>query len=764
MREDNTKASKAAAAATRGRSETPSRKQRLKTSIRPSASRFASPPKMRERFDTALSRKKKRASLSPIKSRQQPETTSTMSPNNSNRLPSDQPEVSSKLKRIQQEAKELGDIVQQLSQELSKSMSGEGHLVSSKQHQETELRQDDDGDDEEEEQKTEHRSNLSVYHQVTREEGEDDSESRVAISSVEDESTDVGVEVSIMEPSFDADNEQSDDSSCDDNDDDVGDDVGTVEDIDDGGGDAKAEKETDQRNEHQEGELDDGEGDDDDKAAQSGHSSIVFNFSGISQTRSTELTVGRSVEVAEPITAGSAKNSEEEFELLFAQIRKIVNRMSESSLTPKHANHGHGSSDAESAFHQYYFSAKTLTSVFNTGDELSFSMHAQIMKHISTLDVDSTLEQKRGVVKDLFHMGIRVATEIPKEVLPADAHDAFLGEAPVADRKDASINDSTNDGAHSNMETESISKESVSLEESDSSDSDSSDDIDKRWEEYRAKYMARRTPTSSDEVDDRWDKFRERALAADVAKCDSGALSSGSDFESDLIQDCVETGMPSPRQTKSWGGVEAPATPTLEKCATEHKKPLDPIVTDKHSLDNQEPESLSSPSDECSTEMPPVPLLRRHGQPDDEGGEQPFVARRVATPDNSYEDTSTESNKFRILQDTPHPQENEAKDGEGTKTKPGQSPEPEPQSIEKSDSDTVSSELSAVNHFKNLSTSGRKDPNSLHELDASDRPIEVQSSIADNSRDASRSGSEREKLLGPFGPIELLREAVGSCS
>jgi hypothetical protein len=598
-----------------------------------------------------------------------------------------------------------------------------------------EIRQD-------QEQKTAHRSNVSEDRLTATidDSKTGSSDDIVHFSSYEGESTEVGIEVSVKGPS------SVDDSSC----------SGSVEGGDDGHQDLKRDPSGDR--------------------ASSGHSSIVFNFSGISKTRSTELTVGGT-----RVVPRAASTSTTEFQRLFDEIDKIVTRLSEGNHTPKHANHGNTTSQADSAFHQYYFSAKTLTSIYNTGGELSFTMHAQIMKQIGALDADSALEQKREIVKDLFKMGIRVTPEPPKEVESTDLQqDHSLGEDPAVNREDRSIDGSEDSGENN----------SALLEES---ESDSSDDIDKRWEAYRAKYMARCTPTSSDEVDDRWEKLRERALAGGVEKCDSGALSSTSNFERDLILDCIETGLPSPRHTQNWRGIKTPPRQSKNEKVAEGQEPLDAPASQKHLVQGKKQGDLSTPSDE-SSEVPPVSSLRRHGQPepDDECDYQPSRVRRTPSLKSSCELVDLHhdvhiSNVEQSVEEKGMANQDEHCQAELNllDTKRDISPEipkNQPQGIwralDESDSATVASELSsdgAVNHFKSLSRSGRQvcshenGSKEKEDIGISDQSIEEglnseYKKSADGSESTSKQGSEKSIK----GPIRFLREvlssATGSCT
>jgi BTB/POZ domain len=610
-----------------GRAETPTRKQRLERSLRPSSARFTSPPKMRDRFDTW------KTGRSHVR-RQKKQSTRQKPPH-------------LKLSHSSEEASDAS--WKHFSHEkVTTPHAGEEIIFTTS----TSSGKDEFRQDSEHSGSSSHRTGKIWARKYKR----DGSTSTAS----EDDSAEIGFEVSVKNA-----------------------DTASLE--------ASEGKDDENRPKEEMGKH---RGD-----SSSGRSSVVFDFSGISKTKSTELVVGDGPDEQAPTDSVNS----DAFVTLYQEIEKIVSRLSLTTVrTPKAANRSNQITNTQNAFHQYYFSAKTLTSVYSNGEELSFGMHAEIMKMIGDLNADSPAEQKQGIVLDLFKMGIRVLGRQSTVTIEENV------EESNTDTREMQPNGSeSTHSIQSNGQNNSSCRETNSL---------SSNEIDRRWEAYRAKYMERRTPNSSDEIDDQWDRFRERALTNQIDKMDSGALSLTSDMEDDLIRDCIETGLPSPRMTQTWGGTEKSSRLHRQDSAHDDKTSLQAPTAHSQSMYNRrmpiQAEIVGEVQNQSSSD-----LLQKRGQPDIESCNQPPMMKRVTTSDEPRE--SVGKGGFDAEDADPILSIGDAERSDGLRSAVTDEKTDDCStsfvsnqlSATDRDDETISSELSgqgAVNHFKSLSTSGRE--------------------------------------------------------
>jgi hypothetical protein len=597
----------------RGRAETPSRKQRLERSLRPSSARFTTPPNVRDRFDAWHTSKNIRRTKS------------------------------SKNKPIHLGTGQLDEppIVRSSKEKVTTPHAGEEiTFTTSTSSGKDEFRQDGEN----------HRSNRSSRKSKTRMSRRDDT-----TTTSEDDSTEIGYEVSVTE-------------------------VAGHRSVPLDEGDEKANFE----DEEEQGRHRDG--------STSQRSNIVFNFSGISKAKSTEHTV-----ISDDPEVSTTKESEssEEFLALYEEIQNIVSRMALSN--------GRTPNEAKNAFRQYYSSAKTLTTVDSSGEELTFGVHADIMKLIGILNSESTEDEKQGIVQNLYKMGIRVLTKPTLSQMNNNSEVMASHANECANNDDATIDDTVEEGT-TTVSTASDDQDMGAREESNSL---SSRDIDTRWEAYRTKYMDRQTPNSSAEVDERWERFKERALTNDLEKTDSGALSLPPDVEDDLIRDCIETGLPSPRMTQTWGGVDISSRRNGQDSAHDEKTSL------------QAPAGHTQLTDERSWKPPVSGQLLKRGQPDDDGMPQPLMVQRVLTlGENSESDERGSSNEEvtdPVISIGGHQSSDEINSSStNVYSKPDDNAETcnrVQKPVSSADDETIASQLSgdgAVNFFKSLSKSGRE--------------------------------------------------------
>ncbi|KAG7348542.1 BTB/POZ domain containing protein [Nitzschia inconspicua] len=645
-----------------GAIETPTRKQRLERSIRPSSARFTSPPKMRDSFDARKSGMSTEEDHS-----KQPKSTKP-------------PILDTNLQSSEERTEPLTR--HSSNEKVTTPHVGEEIVfTSSASSGKDEFRQDSDNSG------STHRSRKKTDRNTKR-----DGAVKPAIS--EDDSTEIGFEVSVK--NVDTDNETpleytshaaTDEGAC------------------------QPENRGNERGE-----------------SSSGRSSVVFNFSGISKTKSTELMV--SDEPVLPTPTDSISSAA--LEALYQEIEQISSRFSQTCVqTPKAANRSSKIAKQQNDFHRHYFSAKTLTSVYSSGRELSFGMQGEIMKIIGTLNAQSTIEQKQVIAQDLYKMGIRVQIVEEPEA---------IGDVVKDTEKKGSISK----GFIQSIETEHLSEpspKSIGFEDSARPDdiSLSSDDIDKRWEAYRAKYLDQRTPTSSEEVDHRWSRFRERALTSTLEQTGSGSLGLTSDIEDDLIRDCIETGLPSPRMIQKWDSKGVSSRLHREECSPDEKMSLQAPSAHKHSTHDREVIAQYGVSDDKSCNPFAADSFVKRGQPDDEFDQQPLMVKRLSTWEElPLSEGQSQSN---IMEDTDpilsignrELSEDISSSTTSDYEKEGQCPSPGNEmkkNCPPEDDETISSELSdegAVKHFKNLSLSGREQSHfeTSQEKDATSQNIDI---------------------------------------
>ena len=241
-------------------------------------------------------------------------------------------------------------------------------------------------------------------------------------------------------------------------------------------------------------------------------------------------------------SSGAGKNNsdddDEEYRILCIEIERIYHRSSIDGGTASSP-----SSDKSGTI--------SLTSIFSNEAEISQGMHGKIMRLIMAMMPNSSTEQSKHFIRDLFVMGIRVK----QPQLLVGKGDNMTSDYSVVSqqkryqplRKNA---EESRDDFKIDFESNSIIESSVDesgIIGSIDGGSMNTEDVNK-WGRARQKafIINQQATNSSDEVDSRWEQLRGKALERKKYEKDSsGAMSLTSDMEDDLIRDCVETGMPS---------------------------------------------------------------------------------------------------------------------------------------------------------------------------------------------------------------------------
>lgn len=358
-------------------------------------------------------------------------------------------------------------------------------------------------------------------------------------------------------------------------------------------------------------------------------SSVVFSFSGIRDSRSKDLIDNgeRAIEKNElRLSPSNPSTRGEEYKRLLMEVERIMSSIpiSETS-TPKAKNNMSSILERKKELPHLY--SRGLTSIYSIDNgDLSTSMHARVMSQIRALTTKSTLADKEGIVQELFKMGIRVRCSPTRQ----DSH--RMGQQPS--QQNADYQNVTNLTPSEATNNENFRPRAESL---------SSEDVDERWEAWRTKFL-QETPNSSSEIDNRWESLRETSLQDDE---ESSPTSLTSEMENDLIRDCVETGLPSPRKAEGWEGrkvashlekgidsmpetsmiSQAPTThiaSTKDLCSKNDARPGESIPKDFLENDcNQYTIAF------CTAEPPSIPMRQRRGQPDDDDDNigQPLLRR-----------------------------------------------------------------------------------------------------------------------------------------
>lgn len=397
-------------------------------------------------------------------------------------------------------------------------------------------------------------------------------------------------------------------------------------------------------------------------------SSVVFNFSGIATSESQDLILGEmtgaegGVRTRESPTFSS---DDTEYVLLLAEVESLIMAIPITKLsTPKAANNNnnnkdgndkgggdalgpnqhHSEKDDESPIHPH---PRTLTSIYSrhTG-ELSRNTYSKIIQHLSAMKLDTPQKEKEKVARDLFRLGIRVAQQSPRRRIVQSRDDNIDDndddEADEADVTQATVDlklpiqskqEQPNQGGTAVM---SEVKESTSF-------SSTANEVEQKWESFRSTNVNKLTidPFTSSYDGDRHAALQQRATedSEDRRSGVSGTSITSDMWEADLIQDCVETGLPSPRKVKT-----SNEAGFLSPRDTEHEKSGDEAATKYHSngggVDNQ---TLLPVLEEHATVTAPPLVLQRHGQPDDTDDEQPVKQR--GRPDEDLDSEQPASRK-----------------------------------------------------------------------------------------------------------------------
>jgi hypothetical protein len=251
------------------------------------------------------------------------------------------------------------------------------------------------------------------------------------------------------------------------------------------------------------------------------------------ETKFTPATATR--DTAATTSSGAVKNSDdddEEYRILCIEIERIYHRSSVDGTPSPNDKSG----------------TISLTSIFSNEAEISHSMHGKIMRLIMAMMPNSSTEQSKSFIRDLFDMGIRVK---PQELGKRDTTSEDYSVSPqkmMYQPLKKNVKESSDDfkiDFESNSIVESSLDESGIIGSIDGSVN--TEDVNK-WGRagQKAFIIHQQTTNSSDEVESRWEQLRGKALKKDKYEKDSnGAMSLTSDMEDDLIRDCVETGMPS---------------------------------------------------------------------------------------------------------------------------------------------------------------------------------------------------------------------------
>ncbi|OEU19312.1 hypothetical protein FRACYDRAFT_235360 [Fragilariopsis cylindrus CCMP1102] len=258
----------------------------------------------------------------------------------------------------------------------------------------------------------------------------------------------------------------------------------------------------------------------------------------------TKFTPATATRDAAATSSGAGKNDsdddddDEEYRILCIEIERIYHR---SSIDGGTASSPSGDKSG----------TISLTSIFSNEAEISQGMHGKIMRLIMAMMPNSSTEQSKHFIRDLFVMGIRVK---PPQLLVGKGDNRTSDYSVVSQQKRYQP---LRKNAEESRDDFKIDFESNSIIESSVDDSGIIGSIDggsmntedvNKWGRARQKafIINQQATNSSDEVDSRWEQLRGKALERKKYEKDSsGAMSLTSDMEDDLIRDCVETGMPS---------------------------------------------------------------------------------------------------------------------------------------------------------------------------------------------------------------------------
>ena len=295
------------------------------------------------------------------------------------------------------------------------------------------------------------------------------------------------------------------------------------------------------------------------------------------ETRDNDDNDGTNMEFYEELSDDLHNIDEEEHRILCMEIESIYRSSIDGISTPHDKR------------------KKLFTSIFSNEKEISDSMHTKIVRLIMAMMPNSTAQQKKDFVRDLFDMGIRVIRTNPIHSVPKT--DRLLPSRGRESNDDVRIDES-------NLVAETIRKGQRDgiIEWEDSNY------CNRRENEKHNPSMRDQNMTSHSDTMNKRCRQREGRVSA-TKDCTLGyeEISLTSETKDDLIQECIETGMPSPIQIDQ------------KRCDYQVQRQLGDVSDNTKS--SLEPNNFPS--------TPGKRIEQRPGQADEYSIEKPTMQRKV---------------------------------------------------------------------------------------------------------------------------------------